>query len=458
MIEVFINTELEKSGVYAAMKTLLLTIAIVVIGYSAPLQAAPLGSHTVLDNGAILLVAERPTIPMVVMNIMLKTGAASDPMGKEGLANLAAELLMRGTKKHSAQALAEELDFLGASLSVDADSEVTTISLTTLSKNLDQALSLLAEVLLTPTFPQDELEQKRKEIEGGLKSREEQPGWVAQRTFFATLYPHHPYGRQVEGQPSTLTTITQTDIKTFHQTYYRPNSAIITFVGDVSQSQAIAQLQKHLADWKQGTIPEVTWPDSTQPQATRVLIEKKVDQANIILGHFGIARANPDYYAIQLMNYILGGRGTESRLMKRIREELGLVYHIGSSFSARKHAGPFTISLQTKNASATQAIEESLQVLRQFIEQGMTQEELDAAKAYFINSFPLRLASNRDVAGLLPVLEFYDLGLDYPDRYADLIGQVDLEKIKNVAKTYLQPDQFLQVIVANLAAAGLEKK
>jgi zinc protease len=440
------------------MKILLFALALVCVFRPAETPAAPLGVRTVLDNGAILLVAERSDIPMVVMNIMLKTGSVSDPTGKEGLANLTAELLLRGTKQHSAQALAEELDFLGASLNVDADYEVTTLSLTTLSKNLDQALSLLAEVLLTPTFPQDELVQKRKEIEGGLKSREEQPGWVAQKTFLATLYPHHPYGRQTEGQPATLAALTQADVKQFHQTYYRPNNAIITFVGEVSQSQATAQLQKHLGEWKPGPLPEAAWPNSTQSPTTRLTIEKKVDQANIILGHFGIDRANPDYYAVQLMNYILGGRGTESRLMKRIREELGLVYHIGSNFSVRKHSGPFTISLQTKNASATQAIEETLQVLRQFIEQGMTQEELDAAKAYFINSLPLRLASNRDVANLLPVLEFYNLGLDYPDRYADLIGQVTLDKIKSVARTYLHPDQCLQVVVADLAAAGLEKK
>lgn len=438
------------------MKTLVTTIVTLFALASTPLLAAPLGSRTVLDNGAILLVAERPAIPMVVMSIMLKTGAASDPAGKEGLANLTAELLMRGTKQHSAQALAEELDFLGASLSVDADYEVTTLSLTTLSKNLDQSLGLLAEVLLTPTFPQNELELKRKEIEGGLKSREEQPNWVAQRTFFATLYPNHPYGRQTEGQPSTLAKLTQADVKNFHQTFYRLDSAIITFVGEVTQGQATTLLQKHLANWKQGSPPDVVWPDETQARAARITVDKKVDQANIVLGHFGIARSNPDYYAVQLLNYILGGRGTESRLMKRIREELGLVYHIGSSFSARKHAGPFTISLQTKNASATQAIEESLQVLRQFIEQGMTQEELDAAKAYFINSFPLRLASNRDVAALLPILEFYALGLDYPDRYADLIGQVTLDTIKSVANTYLHPDQLLQVIVADLSAAGLK--
>jgi zinc protease len=424
---------------------------------ATPSMTAPLASRTVLDNGAVLLVAERPSIPMVVVNVMVKTGAVADPVGKEGLANLTAELLMRGTKKHSAQALAEELDFLGASLETDADYEATTVSLTTLTKNLDQAMSLFAEVLLTPTFPQGELEQKKKEIEGGLKSREEQPGWVAQRTFLADLYPRHPYGRQVEGQPATLAALTQTDVKKLHQTYYRPNNAIIAFTGDVTQSQVSSLLEKHLSEWKQAAIPEMTWPENAQLNATRVTIDKKVSQANIMLGHYGIARSNPDYYALLIMNYILGARGTESRLMKRIREELGLVYYIGSNFSPRKHAGPFYIALQTKNESATQAIEESLQVLRQLIAQGLTQEELDAAKAYLINSFPLRLASNRDVASILPILEFYELGLDYPDRYADLIGQVTLEKIQSVAKTYLHPDQLLQVVVADLAAAGLEK-
>jgi zinc protease len=157
------------------------------------------------------------------------------------------------------------------------------------------------------------------------------------------------------------------------------------------------------------------------------------------------------------MNYILGGGGFGSRLMDRIREELGLVYHISSGFSARKHAGPFAVGLQTKNASTVQAIDESTQVIRKLIEQGPTEKELAAAKAYYINSFPLRLVSNRDVAALLPIIEFYDLGLDYPDRYPDLIGQVTLEQVHKVAKTYLHPDAMLQVVVADLAQAGLVK-
>ena len=444
-------------GIYVGLtKFSIIAVALVFLP-SAMSIAAPLGTRTVLDNGAVLLVAERPSLPMVVVSIMLQTGSVADPSTKEGLANLTAELLMRGTKKHSAQELAEALDFLGASLSADADYEVTTLSLTTLSKNLDEALSLLAEVLVTPTFPHKEFTQKKKEIEGGLTSREEQPGWVAQRTFLAKLYPQHPYGRQVEGQPTTLATLTQADVKQYHQTYYRPNNAIITFVGDVTQALAISLLEKHFSDWRQSPLPERSWPESPQLSSTRITIDKKVSQANVILGHYGIARSNPDYYALLVLNYILGDRGTESRLMKRVREELGLVYQIGSNFSPRKHPGPFYISLQTKNESATQAIEESLQLLRQLIADGLTQAELDAAKAYLINSFPLRLASNRGVASILPVLEFYDLGLDYPDRYPDLIGQVTLDKVQSAAKTYLNPDQILQVIVADLSKAKLEK-
>jgi zinc protease len=424
--------------------------------YAVPISAAPLGTRTVLDNGAVLLVAERPGIPMVVMNIVFKTGAAADPEAKAGLANLTASLLTRGTNKHSTQSLAQELDFLGAALNVDADYETTTVSLTTLTKNLEPAFALVAEVVLSPIFPVPELERTRKEIEGGLQSHEEEPSWVAQKKFLATLYPQHPYGRLVEGEPSTLHTLTQADVSKFHQTYYRPNNAIIALAGDISQDHAADLLRRHFAGWQSADIPGLAWPEVQPPSAERVTLDKEVSQASVVLGHSGIARSNPDYYAVQLMNYILGGGGFGSRLMDKIREELALVYHVSSNFSVRKHAGPFTVGLQTKNATAAQALDESLSVIRQFIEQGPSEPEVAAAKAYYVNSFPLRLVSNRDVAALLPVLEFYDLGLDYPDRYAGLIEQVTVEQVHAAARTYVHPDQFLQVIVADLKQAGLD--
>jgi zinc protease len=440
------------------MKRSLPLIVFVVFLHTGVVHAAPLATRTVLDNGAVLLVAERPNIPMVVINILLKSGAVADPSGKEGVANLTAELLTRGSKQRSAQALAEELDFLGASLGVDADLETTSITLTALTKNLSASLILLAEVLTSPTFPIAELEKKRVEIAGGLQSREEDPGWVAQRAFREKLYPQHPYGRLVEGQIAMLTTLKREDVIAFHQTHYRPNNAIIAVAGDVTQEQFKKLLDTHFIEWQRGEIPELTWPAEQQPTATQITLDKKVAQANVIMGHVGVARANPDYYNIQVMNYILGGGGFGSRLMDKIREELALVYSIGSGFSARKHAGPFTVVLQTKNTSAQQALDESLKVINSFIEGGPTEKEVTEAKAYLVNSFPLRLVSNRDVASLLPVLEFHNLGLDYPDRYPTLIGQITREQVHAAAKSYLHPNHLLQVVVADLAQAGLAKQ
>ena len=439
------------------MKLYVLPLVLLLLAGTTPTTAAPLGTRTTLDNGAILLVAERPSIPMVVINMLFKSGAAADPAGKEGVANLTAELLTRGTKQHSAQTLAEELDFLGASLRVDADLETSSVTLTTLTKNLSASLTLLASVLTSPTFPVAELEKKRIEIAGGLQSREEDPGWVAQRAFYEKLYPQHPYGRLAEGTLTTLTALKRDDVVAFHHTHFRPNNAIIAVAGDITQEKFTKLLTTHFAEWHRGDIPAITWPEEQQPTATQIALDKKVAQANVIMGHIGVARANPDYYAIQVMNYVLGGGGFGSRLMDKIREELGLVYSVGSSFSARKHAGPFAVALQTKNTSASQAVDESLKVINRFVEEGPTDKEVSEAKAYLVNSFPLRLVSNRDVAALLPVLEFHDLGLDYPDRYPTLIGQITREQVHTAAKTYLQPNNLLQVIVADLTQAGLQK-
>ena len=427
------------------------------LGLASSLSAAPLGTRTVLDNDATLLVAERPGLPMVVLSMIFKTGAAVDPQGKQGLANLTAALLTRGTRSYSAQALAEELDFLGTSLSVDAGNDATTIGLTTLTKNLDRSFALLAEVVLSPSFPQDEFERIRKEIEGRLHSNEEDPGWVAGKAFREHLYPQQPYGRLISGQAETLARITPDDIKQFHATYYRPNNAIIAVAGEITQARVGSLLASHFADWKAADLPDFAWPDPPQRAARQVNLDKEVTQANIMIGHSGIARSHPDYYAVLVMNHILGGGGFGSRLMDRIREEQGYAYSVGSYFSARKHPGPFTVALQTKNESARQAIAETLDVIRRFRQEGATEEEVEAAKAYLVNSFPLRLISNADVAGMLPALEFYGLGLDYPDRYPDIIGSVTLAQVRAAAKQHLHPDQFLQVVVADLEKAGLER-
>ncbi len=422
---------------------------------SGSAQAAPIAARSVLGNGAVLLVAERPGVPMVVMNIMLKTGSSADPVGKAGVANLTAELLTRGTRQHTAHELAEALDFLGTALSVSANYETTTVSVTTLTRNIEASFALLAEVLLHPSFPAEEFADKRTEVLGALRSQTENPAWVANKAFQEQLYADHPFGRLIEGQPGTLAALTPADIRDFHHTYYRPNNAIIGIAGELTQTRANELLARHLGSWTAAPVPPLSWPAEPGPAAAQLLIDRPVSQANIILGHPGVARSNPDIYAIRVMNYILGAGGFGSRLTDRIREELGLVYSITSHFSSRKHAGPFRLSLQTRNASAGQAIDEALGIMRTYIEHGATEQELEAAKAYLVNSYPLGLVSNRQIAGLLPALEFHDLGLDYPERYPVIIAALSLEQVRAAARTYLHPERLLRVVVANLTEAQI---
>ncbi len=279
---------------------------------------------------------------MVVVKVLVKAGSAQDERGKEGLAHLTALLLSRGTQKHGALELAEELDFLGASLSTDVSRDYTTLTLTTLRKNLKASMALLTEILLSPTFPSEELEKKRQEILGHLKTWEEDPGWVAQKTFLETFYPpDHPYGHIVEGREESLKALTRADVQGFYHTYWRPNNTIVAFVGSVTLQEAQTLLKEGLRDWAPAEVPQLPWPPFEPPRDTAwVTLDKEVRQAHILLGQQGISRSHPDYYAVQIMNYLLGGGGFESHLMKRVREELGLVYDIRSSFSAYKHPGP----------------------------------------------------------------------------------------------------------------------
>jgi zinc protease len=189
-----------------------------------------------------------------------------------------------------------------------------------------------------------------------------------------------------------------------------------------------------------------------------ITVDRPITQANIIWGHLGIDRSNPDYYALQIMNYILGGGGFVSRLMDTIRDNLGLTYGIYSYFDARADRGAFQISLETKNQNANQAISELLRELRLFLEKGVTPSELEEAKAYLTGSFPLRMDTNGKMVRLLTAIEFYGLGLDFPERYSRLINQVTVEDVLRVARTYLHPYRFLLVVVGNQREINLKRE
>ena len=407
-----------------------------------------LGQRYQLPNGLIWLFSQQPELPMVTVNLTVKAGALFDPPQKAGLANLTATLLRYGTKTRTAQQIAESMDFLGASFTTGGDRDIANIKLTVLKKDLAESLKIFQDVLLNPTFSNKELQPLVQRLKGTLKSQEDEPGIVADRAFRRIVYGDYPYGFPEIGTAATLMKINANDLLTFHRQYYRPNNAILTIVGDLTQAEAQTMVETFFGGWEAGELPPPPPPPSPRlTKPTVVKIDKDITQANIILGQIGIKRTDPDFYAFQLMNYILGGGGFESRLMDNIRDNLGLVYNVHSSFGPGLESGPFDIGLETKNSTGGQAVTEVLKELDRIRQDLVTDKELTDAKSYLIGSLPMKMDSNAKRAALLGYAELYGLGLDYPWRYPEIINNLTRDDILNVARKYLDPDKYALVVV-----------
>lgn len=417
--------------------------------FVAPTRGGMAPKRSVLSNGMVLLTSEQRALPMVSIELLIDAGARHESAAQAGLANLTAKLLTEGTKRRSALQISEVLDFVGASLDTGCGDDLATISMTILKKDLGTGLELLAEILTGATFPQAEIDRQKQAIVAAIKAKEEDPGAVADHAFAGALFPGSAYGRPVEGTEASVKKLQQKNLQEFFQRYYRPNRTIMSVVGDISETEISAALNQALRSWSKGEASKAPTPPAQLGAPQTLRVNKDLTQANIILGHAGLPRGHPDYYAVQVMNYILGGGGFSSRAMDAIRNERGLAYSVYSYFSAEKSHGTFQFVMQTKNESAQEAIRLARDEMRRMREQPVSEQELNDAKDYLTGSFPLRFDTNRKVAGFLGQVEFFELELDYPDRYTDLIGKVSREDIQRVAKQYLQPEKLITVIVGN---------
>ncbi len=421
---------------------------------AVPVTAAGLvPKRVVLDNGLVLLVSEQRALPTVSVELLIDAGSRHDATGQEGLAHLAARLLTYGTQGRSALQISDALDFLGASLSAACGENLASVSMTVLKKDLSAGLALMAEVLTQSTFPQEEIERQKQETIALLRAREEEPADIAERRFAAALFPRSPYGRPVEGSEASLAQISQQSLRGFYQANYRPNRTMMAVVGDVSADEIETALKQAFRAWKKGEPASAPSAPASGP-ATVIRVNKDLTQANIIMGHEGVARSNPDYYAIQVMNNILGGGGFSSRVMESIRNQRGLAYSVYTQFSADKSHGSFQLVMQTENASAREAMRIAREEIARIRSEPVSEQELNDAKDYLTGSFPLRLDTNRKIASFLAQVEFYDLGLDYPERYGDLIRAVKSEDVLRVAKRYLQPEKLITVVVGSQDKIG----
>ncbi|HUL36221.1 MAG TPA: pitrilysin family protein [Thermodesulfobacteriota bacterium] len=423
---------------------------------SKVVSAMPPVQRTVLPNQLILLFSQESSLPFVTIQLLIDSGSRRDPSGEEGLSYLTARGLLLGTSKRTVTAIHEELDFMGASLSSSSNRDYATLSLQVLKKDLEKGWDLFMDVLTQPTFPEDEIKREVEKTLAAIQSAEDQPDQVAEKEFQKTLFPHSPYGHPVDGTKESLPRMTREAMVRFYGTYYHPNNAILTVVGDISADEVKTKLLPGLAKWPKAEIPEISFKPSFAKEEKTVKIDRGITQANIIIGQIGVSRDNPDYYALTVMNYILGGGGFTSRLVEEIRNKRGLAYSVASFFDPGKYPGSFQIVLQTKNSSAREAIALSLQEMERIRKELVSEKELEGAKKYLIGSFPMRLNTQGKLVSFLTQVEYYGLGLDYPEKYPSLIQSVTREEVLRVAKKYLHPKEYILIIVANLKESGME--
>jgi len=403
-----------------------------------------------LSSGLPVLILEKHALPLVQIELLVKTGSAMDPAGKSGLASLTTAMLDEGAGSRNALQLADAIDFLGAEISAAAGQHNSVVALNTPLAKLDSALALMADVALWPTFPPAELERQRKERLTTLVQWHDQPRAIASVIFNQTLYgTKHPYGLPALGDEKTLRGFRVEDLKNFHSIYFRPNNATLIVAGDVSASMILPKLEAAFGKWEIRKIPTATWPGVAQVQKRQLwLVDKPgAAQSEIRIGRIGVPRLTEDYYALVVMNTILGGSFT-SRLNQNLREQHGYSYGANSRFDFRPLPGPFVAGAGVQTSKTDSSLYEFMKELNGIL-QPVPDGELNRAKNYVALSFPQDFQSLAQIAGQIEELVTYDLPDDYFNNYIQRVLAVTKDDVLRVAKKYLEPEKMAIIVVGD---------
>ncbi len=416
---------------------------------AATAYATPNIQHWQSASGARVLFVEDHDIPMLDVAVNVPAGSSFDVPDKAGVAALTHQLLDMGAANLSEDEIATGLADIGAQLGGSFDQDRASVSLRTLSSatERDKALSIMASVLQQPLYPDAILQREKTRLIAGLKEAETKPEDIAGKAFEKAVFGNHPYAIPVSGTVASVTGITAQDLKDFYRSHYVASAAVVAIMGDVSRAEAEAiaqQLTAHLStENAPGALPDVVM----QIPASEQRIAHPASQSHILIGVPGMARNDPDYFPLYVGNYILGGGGFVSRLMKEVREKRGLAYSVYSYFMPLKQPGAFQIGLQTKKDQADQALQLVRSTVAEFVAKGPTEKELIAAKQNIIGGFPLRIDSNRKILDYLSIIGAYDLPLTYLDDFTTRVQQVSVAQIKAAFARHINPQAMATVIV-----------
>jgi zinc protease len=441
-------------------RTLFVAAAIILAAGSVARVSAqtlhlPPHEKVVLKNGLTVLLLEKHGVPLINIAAVVKSGAAADPVGQEGLAGVTAGLLRKGTKKRTAQQFAADFDYIGGTFEAEAHPDFTAINAEFLTKDLARGVDLFSDALLHPTFPRDETEKLLAQALDAVKAAKDDPQSVMIPYFTGYLYGTHPYAHPSEGHEVSLKQIRHEAIVKFYETNYAPGNTILSVAGDFRVAEMKAKMEEVFGGWPAQVVKAAAIASVSPFKGKRLLLVDKPDasQTYFAIGNTGVAANDPDRVAIYVVNTIFGGRFT-SDLNEALRVESGLTYGAQSFFDQRKMAGPFAIFSFTKNETTTQAIDLALQVLAKLHKDGVTEEQLKSAKSYIKGQFPPNIETSRQLARTIAAQEFYGLGDDEVNQLEARVDAVTPEVARQTIQKHFPAENLVLVLIGKASAIG----
>jgi zinc protease len=402
------------------------------------------------DSGSKVIFIQSLGLPMVDVSVDFFAGAAFDPADKQGLARLTMQLLDKGTQQSDEFAIAERLATNGSQMGGNFDLDRSGVSLRSLSYDepLTDSISLLSEILSNPVFPAEVLDREKEASIISLRERNTRPSSIAAKLMSASLFGEHPYRSTGVGTEQTIESLTRSDLVEFHQRFYRASNAVITIVGDLNEDRA-REIAENISDGlPEGSQErEILTSVKATTKAQKLIIPHDSAQAHIRIGMVGFKRGDPDHLPLALANQILGGGGMTSILYDELRERRGMTYGVGSYFSPLKDPGAFVVAFQTRKDQAQEALDVTLKILKEFIDNGPDTEQVERAKKYFVGAFALNVDSNGELLDYYSTINFYDLPLNYIDSFSGRVEAVTTQQIRDAISRRMSLDKTVRIIV-----------
>jgi zinc protease len=425
-------------------------------GPPRPLQARevtfPPYEVRTLPNGMQVIVILHHEQPAVTMRLLVRAGAAQDPVKKNGVAYLAAHLLDQGTTTRSAQQIAEQIDSIGGALGTGSGADLSYANAVVMKDSFAFAMGLIADVVHNPVFAADEIERQKEQAISALRVNSDDPDYVASTVFDRLVYGFHPYGLPATGTPDTLAGITREDLQSFHRSYFVPNNMILAIVGDVTGDEAFATAERVFGAWQRGDVPAPRRVEPPPPTRRVVIIDKPdAVQTEIRVGQLAMRRNDPQFLTWDLTVKILGGEGA-NRLHRVLRSERGLTYGASADTDAMKDAGDYVGETDTRTDTTGEALRLMVDEFARLQRQRVFERELSDAQAYLAGSFPLTIETPNDIATQVLNAVFYELPMEEITTFRERVLKVTPDDIQRVAREYIRPDRLAIVLVGNAQA------